>query len=1088
MFATWDYLEMLKRRISAESGKQTLFQRGLGAFFGRVSPIKDLSEGNSNCATRPLTPDGGEGETTLASDSTGASNGDAFSFLQRCLLRAFLGLGVPAILLSITGVCRAQAILPNLLYYPLLENSGNTDPLADPLGIPLATADGSGNGTTGWFYENGGAVWAPNQVGASNALHFDGVSSYLYTTNNASRYSFTTNNYSIGLVMRPNNNDWIPLFGNVNPNDPNQYGWYVAEWNGGYEIHLENNGTETVARQAGYSANGWGCSTIAAAGTNISICCNGLMAPLNYYLYGGSTFNYPAPSPVPVQFCELAPGVEDLNGDVSAIAIWDHALSFYEQQEWYNANMPNMIEEWKLWGNSDDTSCYSNAPATLVGNPSYVTGPDGLDKHALYLNGTSQYLTESNYMTYPVTSFGISFWIKPAAITGSEDLFQWADDANHNYSIQTGILGTSGVLYCRLWAGPNTWFDISSLPVETNVWNHVEISWFGWQANNCYPIFRINGVVDTNLTVSPSGIYGGQAPPQNYPAVVTPLNGVPLNFGLRSDNSSEGGNPYHGAVSDVQFYINGLSDYENSLIYNSMLTSNYVGHIGPPGAGSVEILPPQDAAICTNSPSAEPTNQTVTITPDLLYWPFLENIDNSNPTNVPLATADDSGNGTTGWFYEIDGTDWTPNQIGVSNAVHFHGVGSYIVATNNASLYSFTTNNFSIGLVMHPYGSAWLPLLGNVNSNNPSQYGWYVAEGNGDFEIHFENNGQETIARQANLPAIGWSCVTISAAGTNISISCNGFNTAVNYSLNGSTFNTPAPSASPLQFCDNASDVQDLDGDLSSVAIWSRALSFYEQQEWYNANMPNLIQEWKLWGNANDTSFYTNAPATLAGNPGYTTGPDGVANHALYLNGGQYISQANYNKIPISAFSVSFWIKPDPITGSEDLFQWADDGNHNYSIQTGILGTSGVLYCRLWAENDTWYGISSLPVVPNQWNHVEISWFGWQTNNCYPIFRINGVLDTSEVTSTGTQVPLNVNPEFVNSLNGVPLNFGLRSDNVANDGNPFQGAVSDVQLYLNGLSNNESSMIYNSMVNSNATVHVGPPFAGSIQVLPNVNP
>jgi hypothetical protein len=90
--------------------------------------------------------------------------------------------------------------------------------------------------------------------------------------------------------------------------------------------------------------------------------------------------------------------------------------------------------------------------------------------------------------------------------------------------------------------------------------------------------------------------------------------------------------------------------------------------------------------------------------------------------------------------------------------------------------------------------------------------------------------------------------------------------------------------------------------------------------------------------------------------------------------------------------------------------------------------------------------------------------------------------------STGAQVPLNVNPEFVNPVNPVPFNFGLRSNNTSQGGNPYQGAVSDVQLYINGLSDNESSLIYNSMVNSNFTAHVGPPFSGSIQVLPKVNP
>jgi hypothetical protein len=1017
-------------------------------------------------------------------------------------------IGIFAALLSLPFLGGAQpAIFPDLLYYPLLENANNTD----PTNLPLALTDASGNGTTGWFSEIDAADWVPNQIGISNALHFHGIESLITTTNNASRYSFTTNPFTVGIIIHPLGSQWLPLIGNVNSNNPNEYGWYVAESAGNFEIHFENNGQETVARQANLPATGWECATLAVAGTNVSICCNGQTTAIDYNLYNTSGFNRSAAGPTPLQFCELASGVVDLDGDLSALAIWGHALTFYEQEEWFNANMPNLIEELKLWGSASDSSYYSNAPATLAGNPVYTTGPDGVPNHALYLSG-GQYISQPNYPTYPISAFGVSFWIKPNAITGAEDLFQWADDGRQQYSIQTGILGTSGVLYCRLWSGNTTWFGISSLAVQPNQWNHVEISWFGWQTNNAYPIFRINGVLDTRASLSPSLTYGGSTPPPNYPAAVNSLNGVPFNFGLRSDNTSSGGNPYQGAVSDIQLYVNGLSDEENSLIYSSMLSSNYTGHIGPPAAGSVEALPVVGyigtgstntnsgssgtdtnlpPVTSTNAPSGGATNEA--IYPDLLYFPFLENSNDTASTMFPLATADATGNGTTGWLNGNGSVQWVPNQIGVNDAIQFDGSSTYLATTNNASLFGFTTNNYTIGLVLRPETTDWIPLLGNVNPNNPNQYGWYVAEWNGAYEIHLENNGMETVARQSGLNQLGWDCATISAAGTNITISLNGLTTSLNYLLfNTSSMNYPAPTPVPFKIGELAPGVEDFFGDLSAVAIWSHALSFYEQQEWYNANMPNLVEEWKLWGNANDTSIYSNASATLVGNPSYTTGPDGVANHALYLNGSQYITQPNYASWPTTAFGISFWIKPDAIAGAEDLFQWADDANHNYSIQTGILDTSGVLYCRLWAGGSTWFDISSLPVQPNVWNHVEISWFGWQTNNCYPIFRINGVVDQNLTLSAsgiyGGQPPPQNFPAIVSNIHPVPFNFGLRSDNGSNGGTPYKGAVSDVQFYINGQSDYESSLIYSNMVNSGFAGHIGPPYSGSLEVLPNVNP
>jgi hypothetical protein len=214
----------------------------------------------------------------------------------------------------------------------------------------------------------------------------------------------------------------------------------------------------------------------------------------------------------------------------------------------------------------------------LAAAPVYTSGPDGVGNHAAQFNGTSQYLATALPPALPSFAFGLSFWVKPAAIVDNEDLFQWGSDlTSSGYAIQTGFSGTQGQIYCLLSSdGVNRWGVVSSSKLQPNVWNHVAVSWFGLQANGGYPQIYLNGVMDTNQTLTGSI-------PGNNPAYIHQNTGVPFQFGRRFQGGQSGTN-FSGAAANIQVYKNGLTPAE---VWSNYASIN--GHIGVPGNPQVPL-------------------------------------------------------------------------------------------------------------------------------------------------------------------------------------------------------------------------------------------------------------------------------------------------------------------------------------------------------------------------------------------------------------------------------------------------------------------------------------------------------------------
>jgi hypothetical protein len=456
--------------------------------------------------------------------------------------------------------------------------------------------------------------------------------------------------------------------------------------------------------------------------------------------------------------------------------------------------------------------------------------------------------------------------------------------------------------------------------------------------------------------------------------------------------------------------------------------------------------------------------------PNLLYWAFQENSHGTAGTSNTIPLADSSQNGgTIGWLQQPYDIPWTVNQLQQTNAIHFNGVSSMLYTTNNAALFNFTTNDFTIYFNINSFGGHFVGLIGNIDTNNPTAAGWFVDTDSGqDIRLHMENGG-DTYVAQSGVTINGWTQIVITRHGTNVVIYSNGLPGPV--TTGGAPLADAASSSSGLlvgQFLDGGSHTV-FDGNLYQIGIWSRVLDFYTIQDTYNQQFPNMVDNWNLRGNTRDASWYVNSPASFAASPIYAVGPDGVGNHAAQFNGtSQYLTSSLPPALPRFAFGLSFWVKPATLVNDEDLFQWGSDiTSPGYAIQTGFSGTAGQIYCLLSSDGvNRWGAVSSLKLQANVWNHVAFSWFGLQTNGGYPQIYINGVLDTNE-TFNGS-IPGN-NPAFIYENKGVPFQFGRRFQG-GQGGTNFSGTAANIQIYKNGLTPAE---VWSNYVSING--HVGAP-------------
>jgi hypothetical protein len=184
-------------------------------------------------------------------------------------------------------------------------------------------------------------------------------------------------------------------------------------------------------------------------------------------------------------------------------------------------------------------------------------------------------------------------------------------------------------------------------------------------------------------------------------------------------------------------------------------------------------------------------------------------------------------------------------------------------------------------------------------------------------------------------------------------------------------------------------------------------------------------------GNANDNTGNWNG--TTVGSPGYATGQDGIANHAISLNGSsQYVTISTFNSLAnASSFSMATWIKLSATGGTYTI---ARQGfNTAFDLTFFIRIASGVVSCQIVNSSGTAFAISGGTTLSSgTWYFCAFTYDGANLK-----LYVNGISDATPVSATGN---------IWNGTQGV-MDIGARPASPADQF--FPGVIDETQCYTN---------------------------------------
>lgn len=252
-----------------------------------------------------------------------------------------------------------------------------------------------------------------------------------------------------------------------------------------------------------------------------------------------------------------------------------------------------------------------------------------------------------------------------------------------------------------------------------------------------------------------------------------------------------------------------------------------------------------------------------------------------------------------------------------------------------------------------------------------------------------------------------------------------------------------------------------ISGSVDDVRAYNRAISFQEMKELYgepstqiNSLAKGLMGEWKLNGNAKDSTPYSNNGT--ASNLTYTAGPSGQADTGAVFNGSSSSVQTTYVQNSVTAFSVSAWIKTAS-TGTQVI--WNDRGSDAGKSLTLYIGSSpagGVSGAPSFIldSSSTAIGVNSSQVVnDNKWHKITGTWTastGTSVSSGQFKIYIDGVTSATTNRTTGSALsPLT-------GLGGGVVGHHIPWNSW------FNGVISDVRVYNRVLLADEVKQLYSS--------------------------
>lgn len=219
---------------------------------------------------------------------------------------------------------------------------------------------------------------------------------------------------------------------------------------------------------------------------------------------------------------------------------------------------------------------------------------------------------------------------------------------------------------------------------------------------------------------------------------------------------------------------------------------------------------------------------------------------------------------------------------------------------------------------------------------------------------------------------------------------------------------------------------------------------------WKNYILPTPVPDvgwYKFNNNYTDSAAHGNN-LTGSGSPTFTTGQDGIANHAIALSGSSQNAEVNpVVGLPSSDVTYSAWVYPTTSTGSRaivcigntasaprsDFYIELDGGTLGiFKFDAGVFSTSS----------------ESPPIATNVWTHIGMVFNA--TTGIATVYT-NGVFSFSTTS-------LELTPGFPAVVNTISV--GAFVDNSNARLNYYQGKIDDVRIYTRQITATEDANIY----------------------------
>ena len=667
---------------------------------------------------------------------------------------------------------------------------------------------------------------------------------------------------------------------------------------------------------------------------------------------------------------------------------------------------------------------------TLTNGPTYNSNNGG----AITLDGGDDIIACG---TFSLSYLTISTWVYKTSSATNQGICR----KNNNWAVSQ-YNGTLQVAPGTSWMFYDTGYTI-----PLNTWVNIVYTYSGTGVSGTQAVY-ING----------SNIWNGSV---GTGPISPNSNTVRVGY---DDNSWYWG----GQISNVQLYNRPLSAAEVQKNYNALAPRYGLPRIS--GAGIIRTTP----TIVYASELDEFTGVPV-VDSSLVLW-----VDAGQETSYPgtgTTWTDLSGNGNTGTLVNVP----TYNSEAGGSLV-FDGVDDYIDCGNNSSLSSIggTTNITVSAWVYHTaYGGGGQPYSVITVKGNP--WTWLMENPSNTFRFRITAGGADVNVGDTSTHLLNtWYNVVGTYDGSNIRIYVNGV--LKNTQAQTGTLATNAVTAKIGTF---QGTNYNLTGRIANVSVYNRTFSAAEIQQNYNALAPRyelppvntvsiakretsrgvlqvagkfdeftgapvVDSSLKLWLDVGQPTSYPGTGTTW-------TDLSGNGNTVTLVNGPSYSSEnggsiafdgvndvANSTTSTIDRadgqeITVSCWIKPSRTSGQYSVFctnRSNDTGIYNWIFYQHT--SDGAIAFHGDAQNKSSY----VPTI-NTWINVTNTVTASGVSTLY----VNGI---STYIVTGYTYG-----------NGTPSRLGIGADPGGQE--PFQGNISNVQIYHRALTADEISTNFNAL-------------------------